>query len=130
MSGGAGRLRVRRAPLGRPVLERVVAALAARADLPLDRLADAQLVAAALAAGASRHSVDGDLCVGLGADGDGVELAIGPLPPGAGERVMAESRLPGVGSVLERLVDRWSVERDGGEETLLLTIGAGGVAGP
>lgn len=129
MSGSAGRLTVRRATLGQPVLERVVAALAARADLPLDRLADAQIVAASLAAGAARHAADGALSLGLGANGDGVELALGPLPAGAGERVVADSRLPGVGSVVDRLVDRWWVEGEGGDETLLLTIGAGGNSG-
>jgi hypothetical protein len=130
VSGTAGRLTVRRATLGQPVLERVVAALAARADLPLDRLSDAQLVAASLAAGAARHATDGELSVGLDADGDGVVLAVGHLPSGAGERVVADSRLPGVGSVVERLVDRWHVEGDGDGETLLLTIGAGGTSAP
>lgn len=125
MSGAAGTLRVRRAALGEPVLERLVAALAARADLPLDRLADAQLVAAALAAGAARHAADGELRVGLDAQGGEVALAVGPLAPGAGERVMEDSRLPDGVPVLERLVDDWSVQPDDGGETLRLTIGAG-----
>jgi serine/threonine-protein kinase RsbW len=129
MSGGrAGRLRVRRPSLGEPVLERVVAALAARADLPIDRLADAQLVASALAVGASLHSPDGDLCVGLDVEGGSLGLTVGPLNRGAGERVIADSRLPGVGVVLDRLVDGWRVEDDDASETLLLTIGAGGTA--
>lgn len=123
----AGRLRVRRASLGEPVLERVVAALAARADLPIDRLADAQLVASALAVGASLHSPDGDLCVGLDVEGGSLGLVVGPLNRGAGARVISDSRLPGVGVVLERLVDDWSVESDDpAGDTLLLTIGAGG----
>lgn len=127
MSGAAGRLRVRRAALGEPVLERVVAALAARADLPLDRLADAQLVASALAAGTARQGDGGGLSVALDATGGAVGLAIGPLPAGGGERVIAESRLPGVGGIIERLVDGWAVESDAaGAETLRLTIGAGG----
>ncbi len=123
MTGEAGRLTVRRASLGEPVLERLVAALAARADLPLDRLADAQLVASALAAGAARHTHDGDLHVSLDAHAGRVGLAIGPLPAGAGRQVIVDSDLPGVGSVLERLVDDWSVETAGGGETLRLTIG-------
>lgn len=122
---GAGLLRVRRAALGEPVLERLVAALAARADLPLDRLADAQLVAAALAAGATRHASDGQLCVGLDAEGGEVALAVGPLRRGAGEQVMEASRLPDGNPVLERLVDAWSVQPGDEGETLRLTIGAG-----
>jgi hypothetical protein len=130
VNGVAGRLRVRSTALTEPVLERVVAALAARADLPLDRLADAQLVASALASGASRQAPDGDLCVGLEASGGIVGLTVGPLVTGGGERVISDSRLPGVGTILERLVDRWAVEQDGeGAEILRLTIGAGGATG-
>lgn len=125
MSGAAGVLRVRSAALGEPVLERLVAALAARADLPLDRLADAQIVAATLASGAVRHTQDGYLRVGLDADGGEVALAVGPLRPGAGERVMEASRLPDGNPVLERLVDAWSVQPGDDGETLRLTIGTG-----
>lgn len=127
MSGGAaGRLLVRRPALGEPVLERVVAALAARADLPLDRLADAQLVASALAAAATRDPSGEGLRVGLDAEAGALALSVGPLTPGAGTRVLADTRVPGVGPVLERLVDRWSVESDGPDaERLVLEIGAG-----
>lgn len=122
--GTAGRLRIRRHDLREPVLERVVAALAARVDLPIDRVADAQIVAATLVAATADHRSD-VLSVDLEARDDAVGLAIGPLPSGTGARVVADSRLPGVGVVLERLVDGWSVEEDGGGETLRLRIGAG-----
>ncbi|MGD9572200.1 MAG: hypothetical protein AB7V62_09965 [Thermoleophilia bacterium] len=125
MTGEAGRLCVRSTPLGRPVLERLVAALAARVDLPVDRLADAQLVASAVAASAPRHTADGTLLVGLDAEGAEVGLAVGPLREGSGEQVINDSRLPGVGTVLERLVDGWTVVNEGAGETLQLTIGAG-----
>lgn len=125
MSGAAGRLMVRRPALGEPILERLVAALAARADLPLDRLADAQIVAAALAAQAVRLTTDGEFRVGPDADGGEVALAVGPLRAGAGERVMEDSRLPSGSPVLERLVDAWSVQSGEEGETLRLTIGAG-----
>jgi len=48
----AGRLTMRAEDLREPVLERVVAALAARVDLPLDRLSDAQLASSVLIRGA------------------------------------------------------------------------------
>ena len=105
----AGRLRLRAEDLREPVLERVVAALAARVDLPLDRLADAQLVSSALVRGATRHLVDGVLCVDLDIEDGAIGLAVGPLPVGEGRQLVAET-LPGVGPVLERLVDEWSVE--------------------
>ncbi|MBJ7454707.1 MAG: hypothetical protein JHC74_01495 [Thermoleophilia bacterium] len=122
----AGRLRLRRDDLGEPVLERVVGAMAARVDLPVDRLADAQLVSAALVSSAFHLSPDGVLCVEFGAGPDGLGLGVGPLPAGAAARVISETTLPGVGSVLERLVDAWSVDTlESGEEMLRLRIGAG-----
>ena len=52
-------------PLVGPVLRRVVGMLAARADLPLDRLDDAVLVADVIAARAPSHSVDEQVTVAL-----------------------------------------------------------------
>jgi len=125
----AARLRIGRPELWRPVLERVVGALAARIDLPIDRLSDAQIVSAAVASGAARHVGDGVLCVDLSDDEGAVGLSLGPLPPGTAARVVADSAVPGVGPVLERLVDDWEVESlDSGDERLLLTIGAGSPA--
>jgi hypothetical protein len=127
----AARLRIGRADLREPVLERVVGALAARLDLPLDRLSDAQIASAAVAAVAGRHVEEGVLCVDLGAGDEGIVISVGTLPAGAAQRVIDESAVPGVGAVLERLVDRWDVERlDGGGERLRLTIGAGAHAAP
>ncbi|MGE0028575.1 MAG: hypothetical protein AB7O78_13290 [Thermoleophilia bacterium] len=121
----AGRLTMRAEDLREPVLERVVAALAARVDLPLDRLADAQLASSVLIRGASRHAVDGVVQVELDIEDGAVGLSLGPLPTGGGSR-MVEEDVPGVGPVLERLVDTWSVEPiDGATETLRLSIGAG-----
>ena len=122
----AGVLRLRRDDLGEPVLERVVGAMAARIDMPVDRLADAQLVSAALVASAFRHTADGVLSIELGLDGDGLGLGVGPLPAGAAAAIIADSTLPGVGPVLERLVDDWSIDAlDSGDEVLRLSIGAG-----
>ena len=129
MSRRAARLRLRRGDLGGPVLERVVGAIAARADLPLDRLSDAQIVSSALVGTALRHSADGALCVELDTDGGVVDLAVGPLTRGSGARILADSSLPGVGPVLERLVDDWSVDTlDSGDEVLRLRIGSGAPA--
>ena len=126
----AARLRVRREDLCEPVLERVVAALAARVDLPLDRLADAQIVAGAVAAAARRHAAGGELRVDLAAEQGSVSLTVGALPSGGGGRVMSDTTIPGVGGVLERLVDGWSVESDDdGRERLILAIGSGRPAG-
>jgi hypothetical protein len=122
----AARLLVRRAELSEPVLERVVAALAARVDLPLDRLSDAQIASGAVAAATSRHTVDGALCVEFDGEPGEVVLRLGPLPSGAAARVVRDSAVPGLGAIVERLVDRFTVERGAdGDETLCLEIGAG-----
>ena len=124
----AGRLTMRAEDLREPVLERVVAALAARVDLPLDRLSDAQLASSVLIRSANRHAVDGVVRVELDVEDGAVGLSVGPLPAGGGSRMVSED-VPGVGPVLERLVDAWSVEPiDGATETLRLSIGAGGGA--
>jgi len=125
----AARLTFARPDVGGAVLERVVGALGARLDLPLDRLSEAQMVGAAVASVAARHAEEGVLRVDLGADGGALSITVGPLPAGAAQRVLDESALPGVGAVLERLVDHCEVEAvDGGGERLRLTIGAGAEA--
>jgi hypothetical protein len=120
------RLVIRRAELAGPVLERVVAALAARVDLPVDRLSDAQIASAAAAAAAERELADGTpLAVELQGEPGAVTVTLGPLPDGAAARVVEETAVPGVGAIVERLVDRWSVQRAGGGERLSLDIGSG-----
>ena len=106
-----------RPELAQPVLERVVAALAARVDLPLDRLSDAQIASAALVATtASRSIPGGELRVELDGEPGAVIVRLGPLPDGAAARVVEDTALPGVGPIVDRLVDRWSVApADGGE---------------
>jgi hypothetical protein len=122
----AARLRVRRADLAEPVLERLVMALAARVDLPVDRIADAQIVTEALMARAPRNSANGALTIDLAAGPGGVDLSVGPLPTGGAARVVAESEVPGVGVVLDRLVDHWDAAAlDAETEVLRLTIGPG-----
>lgn len=132
MSGThAGRLTVRRADLAEAVLERLVLALAARVDLPLDRIADAQIVTEALIATASHNSSNGALCIDLAAGPEGVDLSVGPLPTGGAARVVAESEVAGVGVVLDRLVDRWdATPLDSDTEVLRLTIGPGAPTAP
>ncbi len=126
----AARLVIRRPELAGPVLERVVAALAARVDLPVDRLADAQIAAAAAAAAAGPLLADGPLCVEVeGAPGE-ITVRLGPLPSGAAAQVVEDSALPGVGAIVERLVDSWSVDPAGDGESLSLAITAGAQAHP
>jgi hypothetical protein len=124
----AARLVIRRPELAGLVIERVVAALAARVDLPIDRLSDAQIASAAVAATASRQVSGGALQVELDGEPGAMVVRLGPLPPGAATRVVEDTAVPGVGAILDRLVDRWSVERGGVEERLALAITDGAEA--
>ena len=97
-------------PLVGPVLRRVVGMIAARADLPLDRLDDAVLVADLIAARAPKH-VTGDR-VDVALESGARSLA---LHAGGGEALIVDAAVPGVGNVIEQLADELTVspEADG-----------------
>jgi serine/threonine-protein kinase RsbW len=115
-------VRISVGPLAGPVLSRVVSAIAARADLPVDRLQDAVLVADAIAAHVASHVVDGQLVVTVVDRPGGITLRVGPLVPGGGHGLVNGAVLPEVGSVFERLAD--SVEQDeaGPEEYVTIRL--------
>ena len=101
-------------PLVASVSSRVTAILAARADFPLDRLADAVLVSDAIAAHASDYIAGSDVGLVI-EDGDGtLDFRVGPLHEGGGESLLREMEVPGIGHSLERLVDTVSVDRGDG----------------
>jgi len=103
-------------PLVGPVLRRVVGMLAARADLPLDRLDDAVLVADLIAARAPAHVAEGRVDVALEPGSRSLSLRVGPLRAGGGEALIVDAAVPGVGNVIEQLADELSVSpEDGGE---------------
>jgi hypothetical protein len=105
-------------PLVGPVLRRVVGMLAARADLPLDRLDDAVLVADLIAARAPAHSVDDKINVALDSGQRSLVLRVGPLRPGGAEALIVDAAVPGVGNVIEQLADELSVAPEGDSEYL------------
>lgn len=112
-------------PLVGPVLSRVVGIHAARAELPVDRLNDAVLVADAIAARAPAFTVGDRLPVSVQSGSGRLEVRIGPLRPGGGRRVLEGAALPTVGSVIERLADDVRVrEGAGGDEYLVIRIDA------
>jgi hypothetical protein len=103
-------------PLVGPVLRRVVGMLAARADLPLDRLDDAVLVADLIAARAPAHVTEGRVDVALEPGARSLSLRVGPLRRGGGEALIVDAAVPGVGNVIEQLADELTVKpEDGGE---------------
>jgi serine/threonine-protein kinase RsbW len=111
-------------PLVSAISSRVTAMLAARADFPLDRLADAVLVSDAIAAHAEEYVIGGDVGLAI-EDGDGsLDFRVGPLRDGGARGLLSELEVPGFGGSLERLVDSVDVEdQDDAEgEFLVLTI--------
>ena len=86
-------------PLVAPVTSRVTAILAARADFPLDRLADAVLVSDAIAAHASDYISGSDVGVEI-EDGDGtLDFRIGPLDEGGAQGLLQRDGGPRPGPV-------------------------------
>ncbi len=105
-------------PLVGPVLRRVVGMLAARADLPLDRLDDAILVADLIAARAPAHVRDDEVRVDFSPGDRSLELVVGPLRSGGGQALITDAAVPGVGNVIEQLADELTVRPDGQVEYL------------
>jgi serine/threonine-protein kinase RsbW len=111
------RVSIAAGPLVGPVLRRVVGMLAARADLPLDRLDDAVLVADLIAARAPAHVAKDTVDVALEPGPRTLTLRVGPLRPGGGQALVVDAAVPGVGNVIEQLADELAVDpgTDGAE---------------
>ncbi len=120
----AVRLRVRDGRFDLPVLDRLVGALGARADMPLDRLDDARLVAGAVLEQAWRVPAAGWLELRFATDDDMIRLTVGPLAADGAARVVAGTAVPGVGSLVERLARDWTAHiAPDGDESLEITLG-------
>jgi len=103
-----------------PVLERTIGVLAARHKITVDRLNDAFLVADAVSDRAPA-AFDNDAVRLAVADGDGgLDLRIGPMPAGGGERLREGLALPEVGGSLESLADEVKVEGTEGGDYLIV----------
>jgi serine/threonine-protein kinase RsbW len=99
-----------------PVLERMVGALVARRDLPVDRVSDAVLITDAIAAAAPARFADGRVRLDLDDRQDGIKLRLGPMDAGAADHIREELHVPGIGGSLEALADDLTVEvADDGE---------------
>jgi len=121
-SPGTTRVSIASGPLVGPVLRRVVGMLAARADLPLDRLDDAVLVADLIASRAPAHMQSPSVDVDLETGERTLSLRIGPLRPGGGEALIVDASVPGVGNVIEQLADELRVAPEGEREYLFVRL--------
>lgn len=91
------------------VLPRVVGALGAQADLPLDRIHDCVLTVDAMLA-----CVEGDRVIArAGVATGGIEILIGPLPPAHADDVFSPASLGAPGAVVVALSDRAWIDHGG-----------------
>jgi len=120
----AAELTIGRPDLAAPVLERVVGALASRHSITVDRLNDAVLLTDAVSARAPEVFGQGGMRFAV-IDGDGgIDLRIGPMPEGAGRRLLDGLALPQVGGTLEALADEMRIERDDQGEYVVVRFAA------
>jgi serine/threonine-protein kinase RsbW len=107
--------------LARPVLSRVIAALAARIDFSIDRISDTVLLTDAV----SSHDAadfEGETARITVLDGDGtLDVYIGPLAEGASERILEGVELPGEAS-LRKLANEVDVRHEPDGEFLHVVI--------
>jgi serine/threonine-protein kinase RsbW len=83
----------------KPVLARVIGALAARAEFSVDRLADTMLLGDAVSASSGGEFSDGRVGISIKDSAGTLDVRVGPLVEGAGERLLSEMDVPGAGSL-------------------------------
>jgi anti-sigma regulatory factor (Ser/Thr protein kinase) len=105
-----------------PVVSRVMAILAARADLSVDRLSDAVLLGDAISAHPSHVFARGRISLALEEADGRIGLEIGPLVAGGGERMLQAMAIPGLSASLQVLADDVKVEDRTDGQYLLLRI--------
>jgi serine/threonine-protein kinase RsbW len=111
-------------PLAAPVLGRVIAMLAARAEFSLEGISEAELVTDAVAAHAPRAITGDTIQLGIDRPDGQLVLRVGPLKEGGATRVLQASALADLPPVLERLTEHSRVESTGDGELLCLVLGA------
>jgi anti-sigma regulatory factor (Ser/Thr protein kinase) len=119
-SSDATEIAIGRSELIGPVLARIVGALAARRDLPIDRISDAVLLTDAIAAAAPGRFADGRVRLALAEGENGLELRLGPMEDGAASKIRQELDVPEIGGSLEALADEIAVEGSGDGDYLAI----------
>src|SRR5256714_4803614 len=108
--------------LAAPVLGRVTAMMAARASFSVDRLADVVLVSDAIAAHAPGLIVGRHIHVSVDASARALDLRVGPLEPGGGDRLVTATALGGMPAVPDQLADDVAVASADGADELHLHL--------
>jgi len=109
-------------PLAAPVLGRVIAMLAARANFSLEGISEAQLVTDSLAANVPGVLIGGKIQLGVDTPPEELLVRVGPLEEGGAGRIMDASALAELPPVLERLTKDHRIEGSPDGELLCLTL--------
>lgn len=118
------RTRVTVAPgaLAEAVLARVVGISAARADLPVDRVDEALILAETIAAHASGHVAGGRIELTCRTTPGCLEMHLGPLRPGGGAQLIDERAMPGAAGIILRCASEARVVERAESELLVLRV--------
>ena len=122
MSNDDYRAEIACGPLLPRVLDRLLGALAARADLSVDRLNDLAMVGDAVSAAAAGNVLDGHLDVVATLTERGLAISFGPFAPGGAARVRRVGGLPGGGDLFAGVAKQVDVVPEGESERLALRI--------
>ena len=109
-------------PLAAPVLGRLIAMLAARADFTLEGISEAELITDTLAAHAPKATLGNTIQMGVDQRDGNLVLRIGPLEKGGAAHVIEASALGDLPPVLERLTGERRVEDSPDGEILCLVL--------
>jgi serine/threonine-protein kinase RsbW len=109
-------------PLAAPVLGRVIAMLAARADFSLEGISEAQLVTDSLAAHVPRVLVGNKIQLGIDMPPEELVVRVGPLQEDGAHKIMDASPLAELPPVLERLTKDHRVDGSPDGEILSLSL--------
>jgi serine/threonine-protein kinase RsbW len=108
-------------PLLATVMGRLATILAAEARFTVDRLSDLRLLTDVVAARAEQ-ALEQPIGFALAKALRRLELALGPLDPGAGERLLSDHGPLSTGALSLGLADEWGTERLDGYEALKVVI--------
>jgi serine/threonine-protein kinase RsbW len=104
------------------ILRRLVAVVAAQRDMSSERVMEGLLLAELVARNALRYLTGESVRVHIDFVDAGFELRVGPLEPGGATAVVADSEVPVVGSVLDKLADEVRVDLRDDDEYLTLRV--------
>jgi hypothetical protein len=105
-----------------PILERLVSAAAARAELPVDRVVNALTVVDVLLHAADNVLPGQPRNMRIAFAPGSVRLALDGLRDGQAEAIRDAARVPGLGDVLARTAGGIEVETDGSHPALVVEL--------